>query len=133
MVKLVERDRGAKLMTTYSPEFLRLPETVWVQQGGEENAGEGIVIGFVDSGINPFHPSFAGDQYDDLMIKNSALVCLNSSRFCGGCETGPRFPMSSCNGKIVSARFFADGAQAVARLNASVDFLSPFDAVGHGR
>ncbi|GFZ03314.1 PA-domain containing subtilase family protein [Actinidia rufa] len=57
----------------------------------------------------------------------------NLSRFLGTCEDGPQFPMNSCNGKIVSARIFSAGAQAVATLNASVDFLSPFDAVGHGR
>ncbi|KMT04098.1 hypothetical protein BVRB_8g185510 [Beta vulgaris subsp. vulgaris] len=126
----MERDRGAKLMTTYTPKFLKLPETIWAQQGGDENAGKGIVIGFVDSGINPFHPSFAAD--DDLLMINTSLVCSNSTRFCGVCHTGPRFPASSCNGKIVSARFFANGAQAVSLLNASVDFLSPFDADGHG-
>ncbi|GAB4826540.1 hypothetical protein Ancab_033434 [Ancistrocladus abbreviatus] len=123
-VKLVERDRGAKLMTTYTPHFLNLPEDAWSQEGGERNAGEGIVIGFVDSGINPLHPSFA---YDPMNPFTS-----NLTRFSGACETGPRFPVSSCNGKIVSARFFAAGAQAAASLNASVDFLSPFDAVGHG-
>ncbi|XP_056687122.1 subtilisin-like protease SBT2.4 [Spinacia oleracea] len=130
-VKLVVKDRGVKLMTTYTPEFLKLPQTVWDddEQEGNKNAGEGIVIGFVDSGINPFHPSFADD---DFLSINTTLVCSNSSRFCGACETGPRFPASSCNGKIVSARFFAAGAQAAALLNASVDFLSPFDAVGHG-
>lgn len=131
-MKLVVKDRGVKLMTTYTPEFLKLPQTVWDddEQEGNKNAGEGIVIGFVDSGINPFHPSFADD---DFLSINTTLVCSNSSRFCGACETGPRFPASSCNGKIVSARFFAAGAQAAALLNASVDFLSPFDAVGHGR
>ncbi|KAL0012265.1 hypothetical protein SO802_007373 [Lithocarpus litseifolius] len=122
-VRLVERDRGAKLMTTYTPQFLDLPE-VWTQEGGEKNAGEGIVIGFVDTGINPCHPSFA---YDPMKLFTS-----NISHFSGACETGPQFPAGSCNGKIVSARFFSAGAQAVATLNTSVDFLSPFDAVGHG-
>ncbi|KAJ7967739.1 Subtilisin-like protease [Quillaja saponaria] len=123
-VKLVEKDRGAKLMTTYTPEFLGLPKGIWTDEGGDRNAGEGVVIGFVDSGINPLHPSFA---YDPLKPFTS-----NLSHFCGACEPGPRFLASSCNGKIVSARFFSAGAQTVATLNASVDFLSPFDAVGHG-
>ncbi|CAL5410598.1 unnamed protein product [Camellia sinensis] len=125
-VKLVERDRGAKMMTSYTPQFLGLPEGVWTQQveGGERNSGEGMVIGFVDTGINPFHPSFA---YDPMSPFTS-----NRSHFSGACEDGPRFPANSCNGKIVSARFFSAGAQAVVTLNASVDFLSPFDAVGHG-
>ncbi|PQQ12161.1 subtilisin-like protease SBT2.4 [Prunus yedoensis var. nudiflora] len=124
-VKLVEKDRGAKLMTTYTPQFLGLPLGVWTQEGGDDhNAGEGIVIGFVDTGINPTHPSFA---YDPLNPFTS-----NISHFSGACKTGPQFPASSCNGKIVSAKFFSAGAQAVAALNSTVDFLSPFDAVGHG-
>ncbi|KAH7838532.1 hypothetical protein Vadar_027760 [Vaccinium darrowii] len=123
-VKVVERDRRAKTMTSYTPKFLGLPEGVWTQEGGETNAGEGIVIGFIDTGINPFHPSFAYDPVNPF--------ASNLSHFSGACEEGPRFPGSSCNGKIVSARFFSAGAQAVATLNASVDFLSPFDAVGHG-
>ncbi|KAI3456511.1 hypothetical protein Pfo_013174 [Paulownia fortunei] len=122
-VKLVEKDRGAKLMTTYTPEFLGLP-AVWTQQGGYGNAGEGIVIGFVDSGINPVHPSFAYDPLNPLTS--------NTTRFSGSCEGGPLFPETSCNGKIISARFFAAGARAAATLNPSVDIQSPYDAVGHG-
>ncbi|GLT62884.1 hypothetical protein SLA2020_354870 [Shorea laevis] len=123
-VKLVERDRGAKLMTTYTPQFLGLPEEVWTQEGGDRNAGDGIVIGFVDTGINPSHPSFAYDLMNPFTS--------NISHFSGACEAGPLFPVSSCNGKIVSARFFSAGAQTAAQFNASVDILSPFDAVGHG-
>ena len=125
-MKLVERDRGAKVMTTYTPEFLSLPKGIWTQVGGDTNAGDGVVIGFVDSGINPSHPSFA---YDPILHPFTS----NLSCFSGACETGPLFPASSCNGKIVSARYFSAGAEAVATLNASVDFLSPFDADGHGR
>lgn len=113
-------------MTTYTPKFLGLPQGVWTQEGGERNAGDGIVIGFVDTGIVPTHPSFAFDPLNPFIA--------NLSHFAGACETGPRFSaVSSCNGKIVSARFFSAGAQAAATLDPSVDFLSPFDAVGHGR
>ncbi|KAI5672987.1 hypothetical protein M9H77_13351 [Catharanthus roseus] len=122
-VKRVEKDRRTKLMTSYTPQFLGLP-TVWTQQGGDRNAGDGIVIGFVDSGINPIHPSFAYDPTNPFT--------KNISTFSGACENGPFFPEASCNGKIVSARFFASGAKAAnITLNAS-DYLSPFDAVGHG-
>ncbi|XVF87789.1 hypothetical protein PTKIN_Ptkin18bG0149200 [Pterospermum kingtungense] len=124
-IKLVERDRRTKLMTTYSPEFIGLPEGVWTQEGGDRNAGEGVVIGVVDTGINPSHPSFAYDLANPF--KSNV-----SDHFSGACETGPQFPPYSCNGKIVSARFFIAGAQAAASLNATVDIPSPYDAVGHG-
>ncbi|KAK9151588.1 hypothetical protein Syun_009897 [Stephania yunnanensis] len=122
-VKLVEKDKGVKLMTTYTPEFLGLPTGAWAQEGGDRNAGEGIVIGMVDTGIDPKHPSFAYDLSNPFP---------SPSLFSGACDTGPRFPSRSCNGKIISARYFSAGAQAAAQLNASIDFLSPFDAVGHG-
>ncbi|CAJ1941408.1 unnamed protein product [Sphenostylis stenocarpa] len=123
-VKFVEKDRGVKMMTTYTPEFLNLPKGIWAQEGGDTRAGDGVVIGFIDSGINPFHPSFA---YDPMQPFTS-----NLSHFGGACETGPLFPPSSCNGKIVAARYFSAGAKAAANLDPSKDFLSPFDADGHG-
>ncbi|OMO76899.1 hypothetical protein CCACVL1_15358 [Corchorus capsularis] len=123
-VKLVERDRRTKLMTTYTPQVLGLPQ-LWTQPGGDRNAGEGIVMGFVDTGIDPWHPSFAS-----YGLANPFTSVI--SNFSGACQAGPQFPAFSCNGKIVSARFFADGAQASAPLNATVDILSPFDVVGHG-
>ncbi|XP_077230900.1 PA-domain containing subtilase family protein [Tasmannia lanceolata] len=123
-VRLIEKDRGAKLMTTYTPYFLGLPQSVWIKEGGPKNAGDGIVVGIVDTGIDPSHPSFA---YDPLNPFRADLP-----RFSGDCDSGPQFPPGSCNGKIVSARYFAAGAAASMPLNSSKDFLSPFDAVGHG-
>ncbi|CAM8915231.1 unnamed protein product [Rhodiola kirilowii] len=123
-VKLVEKDKGVKLMTTYTPDYLGLPQGVWTSEGGPRNAGEGVVIGFVDTGIDPTHPSF---WFDPLNPYSS-----NLSRFEGACEEGLGFPAASCNGKIVAARVFSAGAQAVGKLNSSVDLLSPLDVVGHG-
>ncbi|KAK4343654.1 hypothetical protein RND71_036748 [Anisodus tanguticus] len=116
-------------MTTYTPQFLGIP-AVWTQEGGDRNVGEGVVIGFVDSGINPEHPSFAYDPTTDNPYSTNST--LDSQHFYGACEEGPLFPQTSCNGKIVSARFFSAGAQSTAQLNDSVDILSPFDVVGHG-
>ncbi|KAG9455161.1 hypothetical protein H6P81_008065 [Aristolochia fimbriata] len=122
-VMLVEKDRGTKLMTTYTPLFLGLPGGAWTETG-EGKAGEGIVVGVIDTGIDPTHPSFAYDPSNPFRKE--------PPRFSGACEAGPRFPSTSCNGKLISARYFAAGAAASLPLNASVDFLSPFDAVGHG-
>lgn len=114
-------------MTTYTPTYLGLtgPGGVWAHGGGGgDNAGDGMVIGVIDTGINPTHPSFAYDPLNPFR----ANLSTRFSRFT--CQTGPHFPVSSCNGKIITARHFAAGA---ATLNISKDCLSPFDAEGHGR
>ena len=60
-VAAVEEDVGTRLMTTYMPRLLGLPNGVWRRHwvGGGGDDGEGVLIGFVDSGIDPAHPSFA--------------------------------------------------------------------------
>uniref|UniRef100_A0A0R0F6R4 Peptidase S8/S53 domain-containing protein n=1 Tax=Glycine max TaxID=3847 RepID=A0A0R0F6R4_SOYBN len=101
------------MTTTYTPEFLSLRKGIWAQEGGDRNAGDEVVIGYVDSGINALHPSFA---YDPMHPFSS-----NLSHFEGAtCETGPLFPPSSCNGKIVAANHVA----SVAAGNAGVPVVA---------
>lgn len=118
-VAAVEEDVGTRLMTTYTPRLLGLPDGVWRRQDGGLD-GERVVVGVVDSGVDPGHPSFAYVPRAGINASGEA------------CSVGPMFPRGSCNGKIVLARYFAAGAAAVLPLNASRD-LSPFDAQGHGR
>ncbi|CAI5478131.1 unnamed protein product [Closterium sp. Yama58-4] len=47
-----------KKLTTDSPRFLKLPGSLWRAGGGRKRAGAGVVIGVVDTGIWPEHPSF---------------------------------------------------------------------------
>ena len=57
----LERDQLAKPDTTDSPHFLGLDAAggLWSQLGGGANAGAGIVVGVIDTGIWPEDPSFA--------------------------------------------------------------------------
>ena len=57
-VRRVERERWHRLATDKGPAFIGAP-AVWNGSGGVSSRGEGIVIGVVDTGINPSHPSFA--------------------------------------------------------------------------
>jgi hypothetical protein len=123
---MIEKDRRTRLMTTYTPHMLGLPQNVWPQKGRGPRDGEGMVIGVIDTGINPMHPSFAYNP------KNPSGPNNNVPFFAGACDAGKNFPVGSCNGKIITARYYADGAAAVTPLNASRD-LSPFDVSGHGR
>lgn len=117
-------DFSVRTATTHTPEFLGLPRGAWVQEGGYDSAGEGIVIGFIDTGIDPTHPSFSdetsGGQYPI------------PSHYSGICEVTRDFPSGSCNRKLVGARHFAASAITRGIFNASQDYASPFDGDGHG-
>ncbi|XP_022926704.1 subtilisin-like protease SBT2.3 isoform X2 [Cucurbita moschata] len=123
-VENVVMDFSVRTATTHTPQFLGLPQAAWSQDGGYESAGAGIVIGFVDTGIDPTHPSFADDLTD-----NPFPI---PAHFSGICEVTPDFPSGSCNRKLVGARHFAASAITRGIFNASQDYASPFDVDGHG-
>lgn len=120
----VHLDFSVRTATTYTPQFLGLTQGAWIQTGGFESAGEGIVIGFIDTGIDPTHPSFADD-----ISENSYPV---PAHFSGICEVTRDFPSGSCNRKLIGARHFAASAITRGIFNASKDYASPFDGDGHG-
>nr|DAD46017.1 TPA_asm: hypothetical protein HUJ06_004247 [Nelumbo nucifera] len=122
-VKSVERDWKVKRLTTHTPQFLGLPTGVWPTGGGFDKAGEDIVIGFVDSGIYPHHPSFATHNTEPFGPV---------PKYRGKCEVDPDTKRSLCNGKIVGAQHFAAAATAAGAFNPAIDFASPLDGDGHG-
>lgn len=117
-------DFSVRTATTHTPQFLGLPNGAWAQHGGYDSAGEGVVIGFVDTGIDPTHPSFA----DDVSDRPYPVP----AHYSGICEVTPDFPSGSCNRKLVGARHFAASAITRGIFNASQDYASPFDGDGHG-
>ncbi|KAG6705872.1 hypothetical protein I3842_07G199000 [Carya illinoinensis] len=122
-VKSVERDWKVRKLTIHTPQFLGLPTGVWPTGGGFDRAGEDIIIGFVDSGIFPHHPSFATrntEPYGPV------------PKYRGKCELDPDTKRDFCNGKIIGAQHFAQAAIAAGQFNPSVDFASPMDGDGHG-
>ncbi|XP_049400014.1 subtilisin-like protease [Solanum stenotomum] len=93
-----------QMHTTHSPSFLGLHQNVGLWNAS--NSGKGVIIGLLDSGINPQHPSF-----NDNGMPNPPL------KWKGKCE----FNVTTyCNKKLIGARNFADGA------------TSPLDEAGHG-
>ncbi|XP_061989704.1 subtilisin-like protease SBT2.5 isoform X1 [Rosa rugosa] len=122
-VKSVERDWKVRRLTTHTPQFLGLPTGVWPTGGGFDRAGENIVIGFVDSGIYPHHPSFASHSTDPYGPV---------PKYRGTCEVDPDTKKSFCNGKIIGAHHFAKAAIAAGVFNPVIDFASPMDGDGHG-
>ncbi len=98
--------------------LMGLPNGLWKRLGGPAKAGDGVIVGVVDTGITPESASFA-----DHGMAPPAL-------WDGACEAGDQFPSSTCTNKLVGARYFVDG---FGRDNLSQgDYLSPRDEVGHG-
>lgn len=122
--------------TDNSPEFLGLTADggLWNQLGGQGNAGEGIIIGVIDTGIWPEHPSFS-DQIDNVDRPGSSgkrTLAYDSppSDWHGDCISGEQFSQDDCNNKLIGARFYRLGANAATVI--TEDYLSPRDKDGHG-
>ncbi|KAF6135581.1 hypothetical protein GIB67_015434 [Kingdonia uniflora] len=123
-VRSIHEDIKMEKLTTHTPDYLGIPHGVWETVGGAQNAGEGVVIGIIDTGINPNHPSF--------IPQSSSRGRNRNSNFRGKCDIGEGFPPTACNSKIVGARYFSRAATIAGDFNATRDYLSPFDADGHG-
>ena len=99
-------DEQLSLSTTYTPSFLQLdqPDGIW----SGSNQGEGIIIGLIDSGIIPTHPSF----------KDDGTLPPPPAKWKGRCDFNDS---SVCNNKIIGAMAFKRGRHP-----------SPLDTFGHG-
>ncbi|XP_073302237.1 subtilisin-like protease [Primulina huaijiensis] len=96
--------RKLSLDTTHSPNFLGLNQNMGFWR--DSNYGKGVIVGVVDTGILPEHPSFS----DEGMPPPPA-------KWKGKCE----FNHTTCNNKIIGARYLGKP------LNES-----PLDDDGHG-
>ncbi|KZV19459.1 hypothetical protein F511_08800 [Dorcoceras hygrometricum] len=92
------------LDTTHSPNFLGLNQNVGFWR--DSNYGKGVIIGVLDGGILPEHPSFS----DEGMPPPPA-------KWKGKCE----FNHTTCNNKIIGARYIG-----------TLPDESPLDDDGHG-
>jgi subtilisin family serine protease len=127
-VRLVIPDVMRHPTTDSSPVFLGLtgPAAPW--QTGVD--GEGVVVGIIDSGIWPEHPSFADDG------SFSAPEPLEDSPLNPSCEFGntdhnPNDAPFECNNKLIGARQMLDTYRAVIGAN-PFEYDSARDDNGHG-
>jgi subtilisin family serine protease len=114
-----------------SAAYLDLPEGLWDTLGGPDQAGEDVIVGDIDTGITPQHPSFADDPADGYL---GSPYTAPPARWGGTCDTGDDpiapDPADFCNDKLIGARFFVSGFGATHVADDS--FLSPRDDDGHG-
>jgi subtilisin family serine protease len=96
----VERDTLSQPATDSTPTFLGLNAGggIWSQLGGQGSAGENVIIGVVDTGIWPEHPSFADTNY------GPAPAGWN-----GTCQTGEAWTRANCTDKLIGARYYNKG------------------------
>ncbi|WP_244857551.1 S8 family serine peptidase [Agromyces archimandritae] len=132
------------LHTTATPstEFLGLEGEggVWESIGGVEQAGEGVVVGVLDTGIAPENPSFAGEPLGtepgaDPYLDGDSIVFekADGNTFTGVCVEGEQFAADDCSTKIVGARYFVDGFGEDRLGGVELgEYVSPRDGDGHG-
>lgn len=104
-------ERILKKLTTHTPNFLGLHQQTGFWR--DSNFGKGVIIGVLDGGIFPSHPSFS----DEGMPPPPA-------KWKGRCD----FNVSDCNNKLIGARSFNLAAKATKGDKAE----PPIDEDGHG-
>ncbi|KAK9281316.1 hypothetical protein L1049_004215 [Liquidambar formosana] len=114
-------DRAHHVHTTHTPHFLGLTDTFGLWPNSDY--ADDVIIGVLDTGIWPEIRSFS----------DSGLSPVPST-WKGICETGPDFPSSACNRKIIGARAFYRGYESARgkTLDETNQSKSPRDTEGHG-
>jgi subtilisin family serine protease len=129
-VALVLPDEMRQLTTDSSPRFLRLDGPVagaWAR--GYD--GEGVVVGVIDSGIWPEHPSFADDGTYPAPPVTLADVPGHPACDFGNTAQNPLDAPFTCNNKLIGARQMLATYRSV--IGADPDeYDSARDDDGHG-
>ncbi|KAL1566696.1 subtilisin-like serine-protease S [Salvia divinorum] len=110
------------LHTTHSWDFMGLlgEETMEVPGYSTKNQVN-VIIGFIDTGIWPESPSFSDAGMPPV-----------PAGWKGRCQPGEEFNSSTCNRKVIGARYYLNGYQAEDEQEKIVSYRSARDSVGHG-
>ncbi|HEX6683050.1 MAG TPA: S8 family serine peptidase [Candidatus Limnocylindrales bacterium] len=106
-VAAVDPDKVYELTTDASHDLIGTP-AIWDGDTGPELAtrGEGVIVGMLDSGINPRHPSFAATDGEGYTHTNPY------GRYLGVCAPAHPNHDPICNDKLVGAYSFVTGNSA---------------------
>lgn len=152
-VKRIWLDTDREIRTNNSSVFLGLLDPVGGLRADLKLAGEDVIVGVIDSGIAPGHPSlsdveeyipracvsqWARSSWLGRWLCHSVKANPPTSEvyqpiagFDGVCQTGEGFSANDCNNKVIGARFYVDGFLSRHSLDQR-EFISPKDADGHG-
>ena len=128
-VTAVLPDRVEQPQTDVSPAFIGAG-ALWQSLGGQSKAGEGVIVGVLDTGVWPEHPSFsdpdpAGKAY---AAPKATLSGTRACEFGGGGNPGPAF---ACNKKLIGADRFMSTYDALVGL-LPTEYSTARDDNGHG-
>ncbi|RPJ54063.1 MAG: hypothetical protein EHM24_32195, partial [Acidobacteria bacterium] len=126
-VSAIYPDEALKIDTESSPAFIGAP-ALWAQLGGQGRAGEGVIVGILDGGIWPEHPSFSDPDPLGRAYAPPADWQGDACEFGSGTTGDAPF---ACNNKLIGARRFMATHEAVLGVVAG-EFLSARDDGGHG-
>ncbi|PIA26305.1 hypothetical protein AQUCO_09500044v1 [Aquilegia coerulea] len=111
-----------RLHTTHSWDFMGLATDEQMEIPGYSTKNQqNVIIGFIDTGIWPESPSFSDHDMPPV-----------PSRWRGQCQAGEAFNASSCNRKVIGARYYLSGFEAEEKSVSTDKFRSPRDTNGHG-
>ncbi len=133
----VAKDELRSADTSSSPNYLGLTgrDGFWNEQDAK---GENIIIGIIDSGIWPEHPSFSDRRGRDDDSKRRGDDDERSygpiRGWNGTCMAGEQFTKRDCNRKLIGARYYNSGfgGDAGVKKIFPYEFNSPRDYDGHG-
>ncbi len=125
-VKAVYPDKLRKPDTSNSPRLIKA-DKMWKALEGQGNGGEGVIIGVVDTGIWPEHPSFSDP---DSAGKAYSAPPLSWGGACEAPTDGSA--VITCTNKIIGAKKFLDAYKADMGGLPVGEFDSARDSDGHG-
>jgi subtilisin family serine protease len=125
-VVAVQKDELRQPLTDSSAAFIGATST-YGALGGKKNAGAGVIVGVIDTGAWPEHPSFA----DQGNLNAAPAKADGTPRTCdfGDNPLTPQTDVFACNNKLIGGAPFLDTYLA---LNEGEDYESARDSGGHG-
>jgi subtilisin family serine protease len=128
-VAAVQKDEARQPLTDASPRFIGAP-TLYRKLGGAANAGKGVIVGVLDSGAWPEHPSYA----DRGNLPAPPPKEDGTPRTCdfGDNPLTPATDVFACNNKLISGQPFLETYGEIVGFDDETYPDSARDSNGHG-